>query len=428
MLVLGGSVPSSGHTVRAASMVLHHLVRELRRRGHAPALQLILSEDRRAFTEAEAAGLAELGAMGAEIWPAFFRSDYAPDAHSLSARARRLWVRTFRPRLHYFPAARLQPRLFERLRAFRPDVALIVWNTEGVAATHGLGLPRLAYHGMPDHAAPAARLEDAELFGLAMSEAELVRDRRRVRALESQHLALMLGCETVTNLSAEWAGYYARHGHPRSLYLQNLWPARPAPPAPRPPRADGRLRIIGSVGRPAATGNTYGLAYIARELLPRLDAAFGPEGYEVHVLGAGEAVPAVQALLERAPAVKRRGFVDDIDGEIHDADVFLVANNANRYRGSHTRFLHAWSLEACCVAVSPNALANPEMVHDENVLLGATPDELVTQIRRASTDPVLRRRIGQAGYRTYREHFTPDVVVGRLIEEMERLGGQRRAA
>jgi hypothetical protein len=122
-----------------------------------------------------------------------------------------------------------------------------------------------------------------------------------------------------------------------------------------------------------------------------------------------------------------RGWVEDIDWEIRSSDVFLVANNTGRYRGAHTRFLHAWSLKACCVGHSYNAEAMPEMVHLENALLGDSPGEMVEWILRAWKDIDLKLRIGEAGFGTFNRHFKPAVVVGRLLTEMESLLDRKRS-
>ena len=87
--------------------------------------------------------------------------------------------------------------------------------------------------------------------------------------------------------------------------------------------------------------------------------------------------------------------------------------------------LHAWSLKACAVGHAYNSEANPEMVHGENVLLGASADEIVSHILAAWRDPALRRRIGQGGWDTYRKFFTPGAIVGQMLEELQRLVQQR---
>ncbi len=140
--------------------------------------------------------------------------------------------------------------------------------------------------------------------------------------------------------------------------------------------------------------------------------------------GHGDPLPAVKALLQH-PSVRLSGWVEDIDEEIRKSPIFLVATNGGDYKGSHTRFLHGWSLKACCIGYRYNIEANPEMKDGENVLLADTPDQIVAQIVRAAKDAGLRKKIGDGGYGTYQEFFTPAVVAGRLLAEMQSLVSHR---
>jgi glycosyltransferase involved in cell wall biosynthesis len=344
-----------------------------------------------------------------------------PAGRNVFAISSRLYDRVLNPVEFFYHATQLRPAIDERIRAASADIVFIFWNSEGLAATYqNHRIPKIAYYGMPDHAASQARLEDSALFGQHLNPYTATIERRNLADLERAQIALINDCDVVTNLCAEHAHYFLTRGHPRSLYIPNIWPPAESgrdSPVNKPAR---KLRILGSMGRLSATGNTYGLHYIGQELLPRLDRAIGQNAYEMHILGSGEPVPAVARNLVH-PSVRMRGWVEDIDREIKMADVFLVANNTGRYRGAHTRFLHAWSLKACCVAHTYNAQAMPEMVHMKNALLGQSPEEIVDCILLAAGNPKLRREIGQAGFETFHQYFLPSVVVHKLLAEMENL-------
>ncbi len=415
--------------MRAANRVLYSLLSQFSREGHHVILQVILAaEDRRPWSDKELACMGELERLNVDVMLPLFRSDYTDlVGKNIGRIASSVGLRLFRALDFFYPAVRLRRVVEQRMRENSADVAFIFWNPEGLAATYKSHcVPKISYYGMPDHAAALARTEDSALFGVKRTSLQLARQRRNLKTLERCHLKLMMDCDVVTNLSAEYADYYACKGHPRSLYMNNIWPEAPMLLSGdrAPGLNDGKAKIFGNLGRPASTGNTYGLKYIGEEIVPRLNAALGTDGYEIHIFGEGEPVPAVSKLLQ-VPSVKMRGWVDDIDSEICSSHVFLVANNTGRYRGSHTRFLHAWSLKACCVAHRCNARSNPEMVHMENILLGETPDEIVELIMQALRDRDLRHRIGEGGWRTYKAYFTSEVVVGRLLAEMESLLTQR---
>jgi glycosyltransferase involved in cell wall biosynthesis len=427
ILAIANNLPSARHSaLGAVSMVLHHVLHGFRQAGHEVVLQCIYqADDRRSLTPGESQDLAEATAAGIRVLPDFFRSDYAPPGGQVGAQLTRVAAKLLHAPWRFYPALRLRSRMAERVASEKPDLIFIFWCSEGMAATDGLtSVPRFAYYGVPDHLAELARVENPTLFGRPTEPREIARRKAILAEYERHHVKLMLGCDVISNLCAAHAEYYAKHGHQHSLYIQNLWPTEPST-ANTPPPTNPRPRLLGSLGTLQSTGNSLGLHYLGTEILPRLDAVYGRDGYEVHIYGKGQLAPPLVPLLQH-PAIKLRGFVDDIDGEIRAADLFLVLGNACSYRGSHTRFLHAWSLRACVIGHEFSHLANPEMVHGENMLLGDTPDDIVRLIQQAIADPDLRTRLGEAGYQTYRQHFTPEAVVQRLLCEMTALRHAKR--
>jgi glycosyltransferase involved in cell wall biosynthesis len=364
--------------------------------------------------------------LGVSVLPTFYRSDYC-GLEKLSFLSRIVSIATS-PMEYFYPAVRLQSAMNPRLQKANPDVIFIFWNPEGLAATYRFhDIPKFAYYGVPDHMPGLARLEQPRWFYPSLGSIQLRKMKLALRGLEKYHFRLMNDCDIAANICADHSVYYAIKGHKRSLYVPNLWPLPSENGLQNPSRAEqpnAKLKIIGSIGTVHTTGNTYGLHCIAQEIVPRLDTVLGSDRYELHILGAGELPRGLRALLDR-PAIKIRGWVEDIDEEIIGSDLFLVTNNCGPYKGSYTRFLHAWSLGRCCVAHRYAAKANPEMVHGENILLGDTADELVQLIVQAAVDPELRQRIGLGGWRTLRSHFSPEIVAERLLKEMELLVQQR---
>jgi glycosyltransferase involved in cell wall biosynthesis len=142
--------------------------------------------------------------------------------------------------------------------------------------------------------------------------------------------------------------------------------------------------------------------------------AFGDRPYEVHILGAGEPHPIVAGVLNQ-PNVIWRGFVDRIDEEIRDCDVFLCTNNATEYKVTHTRYLHAWSLGAPVLAHRDASLSMPEIVHERNAMLGGSSREFAEYARRIVDDAGLRVRLSKEGMRTFEEQFTADKVAAKIL-------------
>jgi hypothetical protein len=267
----------------------------------------------------------------------------------------------------------------------------------------------------------SARLKHPALFDIPQrtlrNRAKLMLWRRAFERFEDVVVRFALEQTWAGCVSAPNADFYSAHGHPNAFYIQNMWPKLPVPGDVGTARGN---KIVGNLGGQYATGNTFGLWFLAREILPELDRRLGGD-YSVHLYGAGQlARPVAEALLPH-PHVVNDGFVDDIDVELLSAKVFLLANNNDPdFVVGHTRILHAWSLGSCLVAHRNMALAMPEIVHEENALLGETGAEIAEQVVRALEDEDLRRRIGEGGRATFERDFLPQTVVRRVVERIER--------
>ena len=77
--------------------------------------------------------------------------------------------------------------------------------------------------------------------------------------------------------------------------------------------------------------------------------------------------------------------------------IFLLLNNAGPYTGGYTRVIYAFSSGSCLIAHKRLADSMPELVHDRNCLLGATPERSpITLPPRHATHPARAARRGRA--------------------------------
>ena len=321
---------------------------------------------------------------------------------------------------YLFPAVAAKPAVIGQVKAIRPDVIVSIWSWEALAASYDIsGVPKFVYYGNPNHKPTEAQLRFPDLFGtptcgmvarLKFSVLKLLN-----RALEIQHLRMMAACEATANNALIDADYYTQMGHPRSIYLQNMWPDAPGGPVlSGRPAADGLIHVCGSVGNLAATGNTFGLHYLGAELMPRLKARLGDDQLVMDIFGGGKLRPSCAAVLSD-PSILLRGWVEDINAEIVQAAAFLVLTNVYGFNVGNTRILLAWSLGACVIAHTSSKLSMPELAHGENVLLGETADELANLVVQAIRDPGLRERIGRGGYDTFCKYYRSEEVVPRML-------------
>ena len=420
----------------AIEVVGHEVVEKAQGLGHSVFLQVILRDPRgsRAAEQAEQA-LREMTLPDVAVCPMLYVEDVADASRRQGAVGRVGHLLTTFTVRRMFPASGLGEVVERRVREAGADAILSIWSWEALAATYHIrNVPKFVYYGNPDHLPMQARLRHPDLFNLPRVTVrdrlrlwfEKVRNERRKRL----NITMMNACEVTANNSMLDVDFYRAHGHPQSIYLQNMWPSvKPAShPAsifesqPRP------IKIIGSVGNLGATGNTFALTYLGREILPRLASRLTDRPFEIHLLGKGTPAVASAASLNDS-RIKIRGWVDDIHDEFRSAAVFLVLTNVNAdFLVGNTRILLAWALGTCVIMHENSRLAMPEIEHGVNALLGRTPEELVERIIAAVNDEALRLRIGQGGQRTFETWYRSDVVVPKMFHLVQDMVDRRRSS
>jgi Glycosyl transferases group 1 len=302
----------------------------------------------------------------------------------------------------------------ERLVATGAQSALLFWDThyERLApALSRAGMRVYGYFGRPPMAASQVHARE-ELRGL-----KRVLTDARLQARERRHLARLHSLSGARNLCALDAVWYDRHGVSCS-YLPNTWPDAYGD-AYRSLRgeAEGRRRgihMLGNIGVLSSTGNYYGMRFLADEVLPLVRRELAGRDWSINICGRFQFPPSLDRL-RHEPNVAIRGFVPDIDEEMLGNHIFLLLNNAGPYPGGYTRVIFAFSSGSCLIAHRRLAESMPELVHDENCLLGDTPESIAALIAAAASDPALRSRIGEGARRTYVERYRPALIADKLL-------------
>ncbi len=325
-----------------------------------------------------------------------------------------------------FPTARLAPAVREVLEGIAPDAAFVYhWDT--LAATRGArAAPRLAAVGDPWHLPPLRRwqttpprLERGYLqWSLSVLGGVLPARRAMVELLNE--------CEASGCFQAQAAAWLRARGARGCEYLRSPI-LDPGPPrnAGIAERGEGKPKILLGPADLGGTATRAGLQLYAREILPRLEAELGPEGFEAHLVGEREPPEELARLLPR-PSVKLRGRVEPADGEFRSADLQLVPTPF--VLGIRLRIVTAFAFGCCVVAHSCERANIPELDHGLNVLLAPSGKELADAVVRAARDPELRRRLGDNGRRTYERYFHPSVAAKPIVERLVALAGGGRKA
>lgn len=298
------------------------------------------------------------------------------------------------------------------------DAAILFWDTWFEQLIPALGkVPVIGYLARPRTASSISANQARPLQGMAGVKQRVL--LRILRNQEARHLKRLRGLSAAANICALDAAYYSGHGVSCG-YLPNTWPdffgegwrqRRDGAEAGR-----ARVGVLANIGSVNATGNGFGLEYLAREVLPALVPGLA-ERIEVNVCGGGKLDAALAGDL-KARGVRIRGFVDDIDGEVLANRVFLLLNNAGPYTGGYTRVIYAFSSGACLVAHRRLADSMPEVKHGENALLGSSGAEIAELLSQATSDPALARRLGEGGRHTYEQAYRPAIIVRGLLERM----------
>lgn len=420
ILIPSQIMPHPGHSVRAANVVLEQLLRAfVEIDGVTVTFLPVLFGPNAAISDTEKQALEALKTAGLHV--------AEPLALPKAPQKRRSpLARVFAPHIEF-----LQPIVTHRALAnaavgrVKPDWVMTVWSEALTALFAGAPARKFAYYGNPDPKNLRARTALLERQGA--SPVQKLRHWLADREMKAAHLAMMRSWNVIGNVAALDAEYYRRAGHPHALYIQNVWIDRfgwPEVVRRRKAADDARspdmpVQIVANLGKLSGTANTYGLMYLGEELLPELRRAFGARPFELHVYGSGELHPLARAGMQQKE-VRLRGFVDDIDGELMEKPIFLCVNNATDYNVGHTRYLHAFTLGCCVVASDRAGLAMPEIRHGENALLGRDACAIAGFVVEAANDPVLRARLGEAGYRTFENEFRAPVVTRRIIDEINR--------
>ena len=415
LLVVSAIWPHGEHSTRAANIVIYEMLQALAKDKDTKVGLLVVGKvDAIEIGENEKRSIAELKSSGVDI----LDSIVLPDTYQKRPR----WKRLLLPRIiDWYPAVADGSLIAKRVKDWQSDAILIPWSEWLTHACSEIPATKFAYYGNPDPKAARTQLRlryrSGEMTWMRKKFEEMQVDR-----FEKIHLRIMRRYDLIGDVAKNDAEYYSKNGHKNAFYIQNIWMKSPAVQIGNEFLKRKSIKIIGNVGKLGSTANTLGLEYLGTEVIPALDVVMQGCPYEVHIIGSG-APHSTSAKALNHPSVVWRGFVDDIDREISECDVFLCVNNATEYKVGHTRYLHAWSLSAPVVAHSDVSLSMPEIQNNVNALLGANGIEIGIKIRTLLSDSELMARIKKAGLDTFNDKFTAATVaraiLARLNECME---------
>jgi len=412
------------HAERGVLMHTWAMLKALTRAGHRVTLCAIRppneSPDEACTEQRRISDLHELG-VGVELLRHPRAKKLSPWRRRFET-VRRVSHRALRARVElFYPMASASEGVARLIGGLQPDV-VVVYKLEALSATRGLrNVPRIALfidlpHLMAKYRRAHVRWTTRSLLWLLAAPTI----RHEIACMTE----LLQPCEGIVNFAAHHAQWLTRRGlacRYLRVPLDDQTAGRRAWQGAR--QASGSRPRILLPGHLKATAALRGLRLFAGETLPILERALGPTGFEVHLVGAGTP-PADLARRLARPSIVQRGFLaGGIAEELLSAHLLLVPTPI-KY-GMHTRIIEGFAYGCCVVAHNATALAIPDMVHEDNVLLAANGRELADAILRALRDEALRRRLGQRARETYEERFSVETAGARFVEAVEQLSGVR---
>lgn len=407
------AVPHPG--LQGDPMICWGILRQLRDAGHRVTVVLLEEPDPHARRE-QAAMRGPLEAAGIPCVTVAAEPPAARRPH---------WAVLLRPRLEdFYPNATMAPGTAQAVAALRPDV-VIGFDFRALAALGPAGgAPRLGAVPSWNPAAKMGRWRHALPASWSWTYA-----RTTLGLLKLWHeprflVELLNRCDAAGHFAAQHAAWAQAHGAPHCRYYRMplVDPAAPARAAGRSAARRGAKPRFVMVGRLSGTLTLAGLHVFARQMLPEMERRFGADGFEVHIIGRDTLPPALAHRLNR-PAVRVRGFVEDLDAELAAADAVLVPNPVNF--SFRVRMLTVFAYGCCVIAHEANIAGTPEFVHGENVLLGCDGRALGRLAWEAAQDAGLRARLGQRARATYERWFHPAAEGVGVLEDVERLAERR---
>lgn len=418
VLILSSLNPDFNHSVRAAHKILACLLENMARIGYQVSYAVAqFPEVRQLKKETDVA----LSALGIRYLGDFSNALLSPKWHNRIltplANLRRAFLPSFNDDQPQFKNPKKVASLLMENRA---DVVLLFWDTIFEYLVPYFHIPVVGYGARPRFAAYMARINsDSENKKFSQRlKTNIV--SKILKQQEKRHISRARKLAKLSNICALDTAYYNQRGV-SCVYIPNTWPDAFGPSWYEKRndlfKSQSGLEILGNIGGLYATGNYFGLNFLAKEVLPLLTQKLANIDWQINICGPGS-LPEDLADKLRHPRVAIKGYVPDLDSEMLTNHIFLLLNNAGPFTGGYTRVIYAFSSGACLIAHRKLAESMPEVQHGVNALLGNTPEEITQLVLTAAGDLPLRKRLGLAARETYMRFYQPSVVVHKLTNLM----------
>jgi glycosyltransferase involved in cell wall biosynthesis len=320
-----------------------------------------------------------------------------------------------------FPWRRTRDQVRRRLNELQPDV-VFCYHFDALAAVYDAGVaPLLAAVGDIWHL-PGLHRWQAGPRSFRKYTVSLAQQARVIWLSRRAMRHMLRACQKSGAFAAHYAEWLRQHANvPKAAYfrtpahdpLGSTWQEQRRQALAECDRP--RILMIGDITGTAAQS---GLRLLMQDILPRLEAELGADGFDLHLVGGGTLDPEFAALANK-PYVRMRGRVVPPDSEFLSATALLVPTAIRL--GVRVRIITGFSYGSCIVTHEANRAGIPEIRHLENALVGVNGAHLAEQVLRALRQPELNERLQRNARHTFETMFSERAAAGLIADELEGL-------
>lgn len=312
---------------------------------------------------------------------------------------------------------RYSERVRKILRDERVEVVW-VWAADGASAVQASFSEILATVVSLtdlDHIAREARRERLRTGGSILDNISYERQKFSDRKLQGQVIDLVKPFDLVINHAFHHGQWWIDRGvqHLQYFPIPVLPDASVSGVIDHARQTICKIVLVGYV-----TGNATlpGLKLLGESIAPSLDKILSSDELarlEIHIIGRGTLPREVAQLFEPRPYIKVRGYVENLSVELNSSSIVLVPTPIEL--GFRTRIAEAFMYGACVIAHVANAKGMPELIHGENILLGASGPEIASHIAECSRNPSLRQKLSARARETYVKQYDGLAVCSKIL-------------
>lgn len=333
--------------------------------------------------------------------------------------------RLIAPRLSdVFPHSLYAMEVSQIIYKIKPDF-LVAYHFEGLAALSSIPNLRIPYIGLvgdPTHLALWYNFV-GRLFQLNRT---YVRRATAAILAQLQHPPFTTKMLNSATACGDFGAYdtdlYRKAGANGCEYYQSPLedPLGPKWRERRDSFPKGEKPKIMLIGLLTGTATIDGLYFMMRDVLPVIEEKLGRNNFEIHIIGRGyDDLPNnLKRLLDR-PSIRIRGFVESIENEFLSSDALFVPTKIKL--GLRMRILTGFSYGIPVVAHVANCVQIPEMIHEQNSLVGESGEDLANALIRIIQDKTLKRRLENASRELFEKFFYAPVAVKKILNTFSRL-------